>query len=142
MRRTRWITVASAVLPVFLGSLLAVQASAQMPGGVEEREVDPRTRPFILKGSLSPESPKIGDVVEITGEISSRVHPHIRTVVRFWVNGQKREETSYVIAPRAESLVIHEWKAIQGQHNFKIEVLSPAGVLYTSWEGRITVYPK
>ena len=58
MRRTRWITVASAVLPVILGSLLAVQASAQMPGGVEEREVDPRTRPFILKGS-----PKCDDLI-------------------------------------------------------------------------------
>jgi hypothetical protein len=95
--------------------------------------------PFLLRGYLLPETPKEGDVVEITGEISSRVHPHIRTMVRFWVDGQKREETSYVIAPRAESVVVHEWKATPGDHAFKIEVVSPAGVLYTSWEGRLTV---
>lgn len=139
MRRARWSSVALAVLPVILASLLAVKASAQMPGGLEEREVDPRITPFTLKGSLSPESPTEGDVVEITGEISSRVHPHIRILVRFWVDGQKREETSYVIAPRAESLVIHEWEAARGNHSFKIEVLSPAGILYTSWEVGATV---
>ncbi|MGQ0662934.1 MAG: hypothetical protein ACT4P2_04995 [Pseudomonadota bacterium] len=126
--------MALALVPVILASLLAVKASAQMPGGLEGREVDPRITPFVLKGSLSPESPKEDDIVEITGEISSRVHPHIRTVVRFWVDGEKREETSYVIAPRAESVVIHEWKAARGHHAFKIEVLSPADVLYTSWE--------
>ena len=139
MKRAAWSAMAIVLpLPIVVWAF-ALQAVAQMPGGVEGREVDPRTTPFILKGSLSPEAPKEGDVVEITGEVGSRVHPHIRTVVRFWVDGQKREETSYVIAPRAESVVVHEWTATRGDHAFKIEVLSPAGVLYISWEGRVTV---
>lgn len=140
MGRTGCSAVAAALLLPIVVWAFAFQAVAQMPGGVEGREADPRTMPFILKGSLVPEVPREGDVVEITGEIASRVHPHIRTVFRFWVDGQKREETSYVIAPLAESVVVHEWKATRGDHTFKIEVVSPAGVLYTSWEGRVTVH--
>lgn len=122
-----------------MAGLGAPPATGQMAPGLVEREADPRQSPFVLKGSLAPESPVEGDVVEITGEITSRVFPHIRTVVRFWVDGERREETSYVIAPRAESIVVHEWTATPGDHVIRVEALSPAGILYTTWEQRVTV---
>lgn len=110
-----------------------------MKPGVEQREVDPRQKPFILRGIISPEKPALGETVEIAAEIQSRVHPHIRVMVRFFIDGQKREETAYVIAPAAESFVTHEWQAVKGKHTFGIEVLSPAGILYESWERQITI---
>lgn len=122
--------------------LLAFQALAQMTPGMVDREADPRQNPFTLKGSLSPEVPAAGEVVEITGEVTSRIFPHIRTVVRFWIDGAKREEQAYVIAPFAESVVVHEWTAERGEHTIRVEVVSPAGILYTSWERRITIKGK
>jgi hypothetical protein len=113
-----------------------------MAPGTVEREADPRQTPFLLKGSLSPDAPAAGDVVEIAGEVTSRIFPHIRTIVRFWIDGEKREEQAYVIAPFAESVVVHEWTAEKGEHTIRIEVASPAGVLYTSWERQITVKGK
>jgi hypothetical protein len=113
-----------------------------MTPGMVEREADPRQNPFILKGSVAPEVPVEGDVVEITGEVTSRIFPHIRTVVRIWIDGEKREEVNYVIAPRAEYLVVHEWTATPGEHIIRIEVVSPAGIRYTDWEQRITVRSK
>lgn len=110
-----------------------------MVPGIVEREADPRTNPFILQGSLSVEAPREGEVVEIGAEVTSRIFPHIRTLVRFFVDGEKREETAYVIAPRGESFVTHEWPAVKGEHAIRIEVASPAGVLYATWERRITV---
>lgn len=126
---------------ILVGALLAFAsvASAQMEPGALDRPVDPRQRPFVLVGSLAPEVPAPRDTVEITAEIRSRVHPHIRAVVRFWIDGQSREEQSYVIAPFAESVVIHEWTAEPGDHTIRIDVASPAGVLYASWERRISV---
>ncbi len=111
--------------------------SAQM--GSVDRPVDPRLNPFVLTGSLAPAGPGPGETVEIAAEIRSRVHPHIRVVVAFWINGQKREEQAYVIAPFAESVVVHEWTADPGEHTIRIDVASPAGVRYTSWEHRVTV---
>lgn len=110
-----------------------------MEPGIEKREVDPKTNPFSLKSSLSPGVPKEGEVVEIAAEIRSRVHPHIRVVVRFFIDGQKREETAYVIAPKAESFVTHDWQATKGKHTIRIEVVSPAGILYESWEKQVTI---
>lgn len=110
-----------------------------MAPGIEEREVDPRKKPFILKGIISPEKPAVGETLEIAAEIQSRVHPHIRVLVRFLVDGEKREETAYVIAPQAESIATHEWQAKKGTHTIEIELLSPAGVLYESWEKQITI---
>lgn len=117
-------------------------ASAQMGPGAVDRQVDPRQNPFLLTGTLSPEVPAPGETVEFAAEVRSRIHPHIRTVVRFWIDGQKREEQAYVIAPFAESVVVHEWTAEPGEHTIRIEVASPAGVLYTGWERRITVRGK
>lgn len=122
--------------------VLAPLASAQMGPGALDRPVDPRQNPFLLSGTLSPETPAQGELVEIAAEVRSRIHPHIRAVVRFWVDGEKREEQAYVIAPFAESVVVHEWTAEKGEHAIRIEVVSPAGVLYTSWERRITVRGK
>ena len=119
-----------------------ISLAGETPGmtpGIEQREVDPRQKPFILKGILSPEKLAVGETLEIAAEIHSRVHPHIRVMVRFFVDGQKREETAYVIAPKAESIVTHEWQAVKGKHTIKIEVVSPAGILYESWEKKITV---
>lgn len=116
-----------------------VPVSAQMAPGAEEREVDPREDPFLLIGRLSPAAPVEGEEVEIEGEIWSRVRPHSRVVVRFWIDGRKREETAYVISPFAESIVIHEWPAARGEHTIRIEVASPLGVLYATWEHQITV---
>jgi hypothetical protein len=110
---------------------------AQM--GSVDRPVDPRLNPFVLTGSLAPAAPGPGETVEIAAEIRSRVHPHIRVVVLFWIDGQKREEQAYVIAPFAESVVVHEWTADPGEHAIRIDVTSPAGVRYTSWEQRVTV---
>lgn len=123
-------------------ALLVGSTVAQMRPGVEEREVRPEQRPFTLRGFLVPEAPMEGQTVEITGEIRSRVMPHIRTVVRFWVDGQKREETSYVISPFAESLAVHEWTAARGRHTIRIEVRSPAGALYSTWEAQVEVCPR
>lgn len=119
--------------------VLAPLASAQMEPGALDRPVDPRQNPFRLTATLSPEVPGPGEVVEIAAEIRSRIHPHIRAVVRFWIDGAKREEQAYVIAPFAESVVVHEWTAERGEHTIRVEVVSPAGILYTSWERRITV---
>lgn len=140
-RQTCWRLIIGAAVSGGL-CLLTVPALAQMPPGAVEREADPRTNPFLLKGTLTPEAPVEGEVVEIAGEVTSRIFPHIRTVVRFWIDGERREETAYVIAPRAESVVVHEWTARPGEHTVRIEVVSPAGVLYTSWERRITVRGK
>jgi len=129
-------------LALLLACLPVSSLAAEQPGmkpGIEQREVDPRQRPFILKGVISPEKPAVGETLEIAAEIRSRVHPHIRVVVRFFVDDQKREETAYVIAPQAESIATHEWQAVKGKHTIKIEVVSPAGILYESWEGQITI---
>jgi hypothetical protein len=134
--------MAAAVLAIAAGLEFPLPALAQMKPEQVEREVDPRQNPFALLGALSPETPVEGDVVEISGEVRSRVFPHIRTVVRFWIDGEKREETAYVIAPRAESIVVHEWKATPGPHTIRIEVLSPAGVRYAAWERSIAVRKK
>lgn len=141
VRRVRWLVVVGLAVS---GGLVPLPPSAtgQMTPGIVEREADPRTNPFLLKGTLSPEAPVEGEVVEIAGEVTSRIFPHIRTVVRFWIDGERREETAYVIAPHAESVVVHEWTARPGEHTVRIEVVSPAGVLYTSWERRITVRGK
>jgi len=104
-----------------------------------DRPVDPRLNPFALTGSLAPAVPAPGETVEISAEVRSGVHPHIRVVVAFWVDGQKRAEQAYVIAPFAESVVVHEWTADPGEHTIRIDVASPAGVRYTSWEHRVTV---
>lgn len=119
-------------------ALLVPVVSGQM-GGAVDRPVDPRLNPFLLTGSLAPAQPAPGETVEVAAEIRSRVHPHIRVVVAFWIDGQKREEQSYVIAPFAESIVVHEWVAEPGAHAVRIDVSSPAGVRYTSWEHRIAV---
>ncbi len=138
--RSSRVVVGAAILGGLLG--FASFASAQMGPGAVDRPVDPRQNPFLLTGALSPEAPSPGEVVEIAAEVRSRIHPHIRTVVRFWIDGQKREEQAYVIAPFAESVVVHEWTAETGEHTIRIEVASPAGVLYTSWERQITVRGK
>lgn len=140
-RASKWVVVAG-VLAITAAFEFLSPALAQMKPEQVEREVDPRQNPFALQGVLSPETPVEGDVVEISGEVGSRVFPHIRTLVRFWIDGKKREETAYVIAPRAESIVVHEWKATPGPHTIRIEVLSPAGVLYAAWERKIVVRAK
>lgn len=141
VERSTWLRVVAVAI---WGAALALSplASAQMGPGALDRPVDPRQNPFLLTATLSPEVPAPGEVVEIAAEVRSRIHPHIRTVVRFWINGQKREEQAYVIAPFAESVVVHEWTAEKGAHAIRIEVASPAGILYTSWERRITVRGK
>lgn len=129
-------------LALLLACLPVGSLAGETPGmrpGIEQREVDPRQKPFILKGIISPEKPAVGETLEVAAEIRSRVHPHIRVVVRFFVDGQKREETAYVIAPAAESFVTHEWQATKGNHAIRIEVVSPAGILYESWEGQMTI---
>lgn len=141
MRPWGRLVVVGLFVPPTLG-LLAASATAQMTPGMVEREADPRQHPFVLRGSVVPEAPTAGDVVEIAGEITSRVFPHIRTIVRFWIDGGKREETAYVVAPRAESIVVHEWIATPGEHTLRIEIASPAGVLYTSWERQLVVREK
>ena len=135
----RWLLVFGMAIS---GGLFAPFASAQMGPGAIDRPADPRQNPFLLTGTLSPALPAPGELVEIAAEVRSRIHPHIRTVVRFWIDGEKREEQAYVIAPFAESVVVHEWTAEKGEHTIRIEVASPAGVLYTSWERRITVRGK
>jgi len=134
--------LAAGVLGIAAAFAFLTPALAQMKPEQVEREVDPRQNPFALHGVLAPETPVEGDVVEISGEVASRVFPHIRTVVRFWIDGEKREETAYVIAPRAESVVVYEWTATPGPHTIRIEVLSPAGVRYAAWERTITVRAK
>lgn len=140
VKRSAGLLVIGAV--IWLAVLVVLPAAAQMGPGALDRPVDPRRNPFVLTGILSPEVPAAGEVVEIAAEVRSRIHPHIRTMVRFWIDGQKREEQAYVIAPFAESVVVHEWTAEKGEHTIRIEVASPAGVLYTSWERRITVRGK
>lgn len=124
---------------VVLALALAQVGTAQMGPGALDRPLDPDQRPFVLTGSLAPAVPAPGEVVEITAEIRSRVHPHVRAVVAYWIDGQKREEQSYVIAPFAESVLVHEWMAQPGDHTIRVDVLSPAGVLFTSWEQRVTI---
>ncbi len=137
MGARRFTAGAASIAALLALAVLVPAVSAQM--GAVDRPVDPRLNPFLVTGSLAPAEPAPGETVEVAAEIRSRVHPHIRVVVAFWIDGHKREEQSYVIAPFAESIVVHEWVAEPGAHAVRIEVSSPAGVRYTGWEQRITV---
>lgn len=137
MRGQQWLLRAALGMVMFALTTVVLPVAAQMDS--VDRPVDPRLNPFLVAGSLTPAVPTPGETVEISAEIRSRIHPHIRVLVAFSIDGQKREEQAYVIAPLAESIVVHEWKAQPGDHVIRIDVTSPAGVRYTSWEQRLSV---
>lgn len=105
-----------------------------------ERSLDPGAEPFALTVSLYPKSPVAGETAEINAEIKSRISPHARTSITFFVDGEEADQLSGTLIPPFETATaVFDWTASEGAHALRIELASAAGVVLATWERTVDV---
>lgn len=94
---------------------------------------------FNLNVTAPSQTPRAGEELLLTAKITSKIAPHARTKISFWVDDKKVNEFEGVVPPYQAATVEFVWQAEAGPHKFEVILASAVGIELTRWEGTLEV---